>query len=70
MVATLGTYSRVLILQEAERERLLAQIRDYLASRPETAAGQFTVPLVTAAIRAVRRWGRPRTATRPAGGPG
>jgi hypothetical protein len=41
-------------MDEAERERLLAQVRSYLGSRPETAAGEFTVPLVTAAIRARR----------------
>jgi SAM-dependent methyltransferase len=54
LVATLATHSPLLIMDEAERERLLAQVRSYLGSRPETAAGEFTVPLVTAAIRARR----------------
>ena len=53
LVATLATSSPLLIMDEAERERLLAEVRSYLSSRPET-AGEFTVPLVTAAIRAVR----------------
>jgi hypothetical protein len=38
----------------AERVRLLAQVRRYLASRPET-AGEFEVPMVTSVLRAVRR---------------
>jgi SAM-dependent methyltransferase len=54
LVATLATSSPLLIMDEAGRERLLAEVRSYLSSRPETAAGEFTVPLVTAAIRAVR----------------
>ena len=37
----------------AERARVLAKVRDYLASRPETATGQFELPMVTSVIRAV-----------------
>jgi hypothetical protein len=43
------------IMEPAERERLLGAIRAYLAARPETAAGEFELPLVTSVIRAVRR---------------
>ena len=39
----------------AERARMLGQVRGYLASRPETAAGEFEVPMVTSVMRAVRR---------------
>lgn len=53
-VASLATHSPVLVMEEAERDRLLADVRTYLASRPET-SGEFTVPMVTAVIRAVRR---------------
>lgn len=41
-------------MEEAERDQLLGEVRDYLASRPETAAGEFTVPLVTAVVRTIR----------------
>jgi SAM-dependent methyltransferase len=53
-LATLATHSSVLVMAEAERDRLLAEARAYLASRPETTAGEFTVPLVTAVIRVTR----------------
>jgi hypothetical protein len=52
--ATLATHSAVLVMQDAERDRLLGEVREYLASRPETAAGEFTVPLVTAVVRVIR----------------
>ena len=42
-------------MDPAERERLLGRIRDYLASTPETAGGQFELPMVTSALRSVRR---------------
>jgi SAM-dependent methyltransferase len=55
LLATLGTHSAVLVMDPAERDRLLGQIRDYLASRPETAGGEFELPMVTSALRSVRR---------------
>jgi SAM-dependent methyltransferase len=55
LLATMGTHSQVLIMAPAERDRLLRQVRDYLASRPETAAGEFELPMVTAVLRAARR---------------
>jgi hypothetical protein len=33
---------------------VLARVRGYLHSRPETAAGEFTLPMVTGVVRAVR----------------
>jgi len=39
------------------RARLGSKVRAYLASRPETGAGQFELPMVTSAIRAVARPG-------------
>jgi len=51
-VELIGTHSLVLVMAPGERARTLARIRAYLASRPETAAGPFELPMVTAAIRA------------------
>jgi SAM-dependent methyltransferase len=51
LVATLATRAGILTMLEAEREALLARIRAYLASRPETAAGEFTLPMLTCVLR-------------------
>jgi SAM-dependent methyltransferase len=53
-----ATHSRVLVMDEAGRERMLAAVRDFLHRQPETSAGEFTLPLVTVALRAVRRHGQ------------
>jgi SAM-dependent methyltransferase len=55
LLAMLGTHSQVLIMDPAERDRLLGQVGDYLASRPETSGGQFELPMVTSVLRSVRR---------------
>ena len=55
LVAAIATHSRMLVMDEAERARTLATIRDFLHRQPETSAGEFTLPLVTAAVRAARR---------------
>jgi SAM-dependent methyltransferase len=55
LVALMKTHSQVLVMPRAEQVRLLAQVRRYLASRPETAAGEFELPMVTAALRSQRR---------------
>jgi SAM-dependent methyltransferase len=55
LVASIATHSRMLVTDEAERARTLAAIRDFLHRQPETSADEFTVPLVTVALRAVRR---------------
>ena len=52
LTATTATHSHLLVMPESEREALLAQLSEFLHSRPETAAGEFTFPLVTVAIRA------------------
>jgi hypothetical protein len=51
----MATHSRMLVMDEAERARTLATIRDFLHRQPETSAGEFTLPLVTAVLRATRR---------------
>ncbi|MBF9066741.1 class I SAM-dependent methyltransferase [Streptacidiphilus fuscans] len=54
LVATLATRAGVLVMPEPEREALLGRIRGFLADRPETARGEFTLPMLTAVLR-VRR---------------
>jgi SAM-dependent methyltransferase len=55
LTATIATHSRMLVMDEAERTRTLAAISDFLHRQPETSAAEFTLPLVTLALRAVRR---------------
>lgn len=55
ITATLATHSHLLVMPEAEREALLAQVSEFLHARPETARGEFTLPLITVAVRARRR---------------
>jgi SAM-dependent methyltransferase len=55
MIATLRTHSAFLIMPAEEREAALADVRRYLDSTPETSSGEFSLPLVTLALRAVRR---------------
>ncbi|WP_326763763.1 class I SAM-dependent methyltransferase [Streptomyces sp. NBC_01591] len=54
LVATLATRAGVLVMPEQEREATLGRIRAFLASRPETADGEFALPMLTAVLR-VRR---------------
>ena len=55
LLATIGTHSHLLVMDEAERARLLARIGDFLRRQPETAHGEFTLPMVTVVLRARRR---------------
>ncbi|HEX9623719.1 MAG TPA: class I SAM-dependent methyltransferase [Streptosporangiaceae bacterium] len=55
MIATLRTHSAFLIMTPEDREAALASVRRYLDSTPETSSGEFSLPLVTLALRAVRR---------------
>jgi SAM-dependent methyltransferase len=55
LLATIGTHSHLLVMDEAERARLLARTGDFLRSQPETAHGEFILPMVTMALRAQRR---------------
>lgn len=54
LVATLATKAGILVMPEQEQEATLGRIRAFLASRPETARGEFTLPMLTAVLR-VRR---------------
>ncbi len=55
LLATIATHSHLLVMDEAERTGLLAQVHDFLRTRPETSNGDFTLPMVTVALRARRR---------------
>jgi SAM-dependent methyltransferase len=54
LVATLATRAGMLVMPNPEREAALGRIRAFLATRPETADGEFTLPMRTAVLR-VRR---------------
>jgi SAM-dependent methyltransferase len=58
LLATIGTHSHLLVMEEAERARLLARVGDFLRSQPETAHGEFTLPMVTVGLRVRRRQAR------------
>jgi hypothetical protein len=54
LVANIATHAGLLVMQERERKATLGQIRDFLASRPETARGEFTLPSLTGVLRVAR----------------
>ena len=54
LAATLATKAGMLVMPEQERAATLGRIRTFLAGRPETARGEFTLPMLTAVLR-VRR---------------
>ncbi|RFU39172.1 class I SAM-dependent methyltransferase [Actinomadura logoneensis] len=53
MAATIGTHSHVLIMDEPARRDLLERVVAHLRATPETADGDFDLPLITLAVRAV-----------------
>jgi SAM-dependent methyltransferase len=54
LVATLTTRAGMLRMPEHERDAVVRRIRAYLAGRPETARGEFRLPMLTGVLR-VRR---------------
>ncbi|HTF10199.1 MAG TPA: class I SAM-dependent methyltransferase [Asanoa sp.] len=54
LVATLATRAGMLVMPAQEQVATLGRIRAFLASRPETAEGEFTLPMLTCVLR-VRR---------------
>jgi hypothetical protein len=54
LLATIATHSSLLVMDEPDRTALLTQISDFLRGRPETSAGEFVLPLVTAVLRIPR----------------
>jgi SAM-dependent methyltransferase len=55
LIETMRTHSMFLIMESAEREATLARVRDFLAATPQTASGEFSLPIYTLAVRAARR---------------
>jgi hypothetical protein len=54
LVATLATRAGMLVMPEQEHVARLEEIRAFLAARPETADGEFDLPMLTCVLR-VRR---------------
>jgi SAM-dependent methyltransferase len=52
LVATLATRAGMLVMPEHEQQAALGRIRAFLASRPETSDGEFTLPMLTCVLRA------------------
>ncbi|MEU2631270.1 class I SAM-dependent methyltransferase [Kitasatospora sp. NPDC007106] len=54
LVASLATRAGMLVMPEREREAALGRIRAFLAGEPETARGEFTLPMLTGVLRSRR----------------
>jgi len=54
LTATIATRAGMLVMPDRERAATLDRIRAFLAGRPETARGEFTLPMRTGVLR-VRR---------------
>jgi SAM-dependent methyltransferase len=54
LVPTLATRAGMLVMPEQERTAALGRIRAFLASRSETASGEFTLPMLTCVLRVDR----------------
>jgi SAM-dependent methyltransferase len=55
LLATLGTMSSVLVSTPERRTNILADVRELLLSDPETATGEFVLPITTFAMRITPR---------------
>ena len=51
LVETIATRAGLLVMPEQERAATLGRIHAFLASRPETAGGEFTLPMLTGVLR-------------------
>lgn len=54
LLATIATRAGMIVMPEQEQLATLARLRAFLASRPETSRGEFTLPMLTGVLR-VRR---------------
>ncbi|WP_435792509.1 class I SAM-dependent methyltransferase [Amycolatopsis tolypomycina] len=54
LVATLATRAGVLVMPSRERADTLSRLRAFLAAQPETADGEFTLPMLTCVLRGRR----------------
>lgn len=55
LLATIATHSNFLVMEEPERSTLLDRISGFLQARPETSSGEFVLPMVTVALRTIRK---------------
>jgi SAM-dependent methyltransferase len=55
LIDTLRTHSLFLIMEPGDREAVLSEVRDYLATTPETCSGEFSLPIRTLALRIPRQ---------------
>ncbi|MER7861124.1 MULTISPECIES: class I SAM-dependent methyltransferase [Amycolatopsis] len=55
LVATLATHSHILVAPAEEREAKLRTAREFLDRNPETASGEFDLPITTTVFRARKR---------------
>lgn len=55
LIETMRTRSMFLVMEPARRETTLARVRAFLAATPQASAGEFSLPIYTLAVRAVRR---------------
>ncbi|HEY6492139.1 MAG TPA: class I SAM-dependent methyltransferase [Trebonia sp.] len=51
LVATFATKAGILVMPEQEQAAALDRIRAFLTTRPETAQGEFTLPMLTGVLR-------------------
>ncbi|WUI03075.1 class I SAM-dependent methyltransferase [Spirillospora sp. NBC_00431] len=54
LAATIGTHSHMLVLDDAEREAAMRRLLTYLRATPETAEGEFDLPIITLTLRGLR----------------
>ena len=52
LTATVGTHSHTMVIPAEERAAVLARVRAFLDSNPETASGEFDHPMISFAARA------------------
>ncbi|WP_306991691.1 class I SAM-dependent methyltransferase [Amycolatopsis thermophila] len=55
LVETLFTHSALLVAPEPERDEIRKRVREFLGTHPDTAAGEFDLPLETTVLRGERR---------------
>ena len=54
LVQTIATHSHVIVAPPEESAAVLRKLREFLAANPETASGEFDLPLETTVFRAQR----------------
>jgi SAM-dependent methyltransferase len=55
LVDTVATHSHLLVASDERRAATLSRLRHFLETHPETGRGEFDLPIITTALRAVRR---------------